>query len=168
MTAARLLRYYPRAWRERYGEEFLATAGSDRLSMQQVIDITSGAIDAWLSSDVRNATRAAGAAATGGGTMTVRTMLCSRSNVRYTTRDSLIAACVMIGLTAAFSALGLVLKYAGWTLTSTVVLNVAVMGSMMISLPFWLMKGQPWKAQAVIVGGTLTFLIVISYFAAIT
>lgn len=100
--------------------------------------------------------------------MTVRTMLCSRSNVRYTTRDSLIAAGVMIGLTAAFSSLGLALKYSGWTVASKVVLNVAFMGSTMISLPFWLMKGQPWKAQAAIVGGTLAFLIVISYFAAIT
>jgi hypothetical protein len=28
-------------------------------------------------------------------------------------------------------------------------------------MPFWLMKGQPWKAQTVIVGGTLAILLLI-------
>jgi uncharacterized oligopeptide transporter (OPT) family protein len=32
-------------------------------------------------------------------------------------------------------------------------------------MPFWVMKGQPWKAQVVIVGGTVVFLIVISWVA---
>jgi len=163
VTAERLLRFYPRAWRDRYGGEFLATAGPGRLSLQQMIDIAAGAIDAWLSSDVRNATRAISTATSGGRTMTVRTMICRKSDARYTTRDGLIGAGIMIGLTAAFSALGLALKYSGWTVASEVVLNVAFMGSMTISLPFWLMKGQPWKAQVVIVGGTLGFLVLISY-----
>ena len=34
---------------------------------------------------------------------------------------------------------------------------------MTISMPFWLMKGQPWKAQVVIVGVTLTMLIAIGF-----
>jgi hypothetical protein len=165
MTARRLLRLYPPAWRERYGEELLEVVGQDSLTLQQGIDLVSGAIDAWLSADVRTATRAAGAPAPGGSTMTVRTLLCHSSGVRYTTRDSLIAAAVMIGLTAAFSALGLGLKYSGWTAASQIVLNVAFMASMTLSLPFWLMKGQPWKAQAVIVGGTLTLLIAIAALA---
>ena len=58
----RLLRLYPRAWRERYGEEFLATVGHGALHVQQVIDIVAGAIDAWLSADVRRATRGRAAA----------------------------------------------------------------------------------------------------------
>jgi hypothetical protein len=166
MKTTRLLRLYPRAWRDRYGEELLEVVGRDSVTLQQAIDIVSGAIDAWLSTEVRTATRAASAAAPGGSTMTVRTMLCHATDVRYTTRDSLFAAAVMIGMTAAFSALGLALKYSGWTATSQVVLNVAFMGSMILSLPFWLMKGQPWKAQAAIVGGTLVLLVTISAFAA--
>ena len=168
MTAERLLRLYPRAWRHRYGEEFLATAGPDRLSVQQVIDITSGAIDAWLSTEVRKATRAASAATSGGRTMTVRTMICRKSDVPLHHERWDVAAAVMIGVTAAFSALGLALKSSGWTVASQVVLNVAFMGSMTISLPFWLMKGQPWKAQVAIVGGTLAILIAIGYLAALT
>ena len=37
----------------------------------------------------------------------------------------------------------------------------------MLSMPFWLMKGQPWKAQCAIIGGTVLFLTVISYVAAL-
>lgn len=44
-----LLRLYPRAWRERYGDELLALVGRGALRPQEVIDIVSGAIDAWLS-----------------------------------------------------------------------------------------------------------------------
>lgn len=166
MKAARLLRLYPRTWRNRYGAEFLAAAGDEALTFQQHIDIVSGAVDAWISADVRQATRPA--AAGGTTTMTVRTMLCHANEVRYTTRDSLLAAAVMIGVTATVSALGLALKYSGWTVTSQVVLDVAFFGSMTISLPFWLMKGQPWKAQAAIVGGTLAFLVLIAWLAALT
>jgi hypothetical protein len=166
MRAARLLRLYPRAWRDRYGEEFLDVVGQDAVTMQQAIDLVSGAIDAWLSTDVRTATRVASTAPAGGPAMTVRTMLCRKTDLRYTNRDSLLAAIVMIGVTAAASALGLALKDSGWTTTSQIVLNVAFTGSMTISLPFWLMKGQPWRAQAAIVGGTVALLVVIAWLAA--
>jgi hypothetical protein len=167
MTAARLLRFYPRPWRERYGDEFLATAGSGRLSMQQVIDITSGAIDAWLSTDVRNATRAAGAT-TGGGTMSVRTMLCSGSHVRYTKRDSLIGAAVMIGITAVMVSSGVALRRAGLTDAADMLTSLSFPVSSTLSMPFWLMKGQPWKAQAVIIGLTCAILIAMGYIGSIT
>jgi hypothetical protein len=38
--------------------------------------------------------------------------------------------------------------------------------SLMISMPFTFMKGQPWKAQVVIIGTTLSILVVISSLAA--
>ena len=37
MTAEQLIRLYPRAWRDRYGEEFLATIGDKALHLQQVM-----------------------------------------------------------------------------------------------------------------------------------
>lgn len=165
MTAAGLLRLYPRAWRERYGDEFLATAGAGRLSVQQVIDIASGAIDAWLSSDVRNATRAISTATNGGSTMTVRTMICRKSDARYTTRDGLIGAGVMLAGTIALLVMAIVLRRAGWPVADEMARSLAFPLSMTISMPFWLMKGQPRKAQWVIVGGVVAFLVVISYFA---
>jgi hypothetical protein len=165
MTAERLLRLYPRPWRERYGDEFLATAGPGRLSLQQMIDIAAGAIDAWLSSDVRNATRAISTATSGGRTMTVRTMICRKSEARYTARDGLVGAGVMLAGTIGLVVMAIVLRKAGWPVASEMARSLAFPVSMTFSLPFWLMKGQPWKAQAVIVGGTLGFLVLISYFS---
>lgn len=43
MPSRFLLRLYPRAWRDRYGEEFLALVG-DRLTLQAAIDISRAAI----------------------------------------------------------------------------------------------------------------------------
>ena len=168
MTPDRLLRLYPRAWRERYGEEFLATTGPGTLSVQQVVDIVSGAIDAWLSADVRSASRAATVVAAGGSTMTVRAMICRTSNARYTTRDALIGSAIMIALTVILALTGNAVARAGWALSGEMIKNLAFSVPFTLSMPFWLMKGQPWKAQVVIVGATTAFLLVISYVAAVT
>ena len=161
MTAERLLRLYPRAWRERYGDEFLAIVGDNRIGMQQAIDIVSGAIDAWLSADVRNATRVASAAPSGG-TITMKSIpFCDRNNARYTTRDGVIGAGVMLVGTLVFVLLGFAAKAGGPPPAGEMLLNLAFPGSLVLSMPFWLMKGQPWKAQVAIVGGLLAVLVAI-------
>src|SRR5688572_32795298 len=132
MTAERLLRLYPRAWRDRYGGEFLATAGPGRLSVQQAIDIASGAIDAWLSSDVRNATRALSTATSGGRTMTVRTMICRKSEARYTTRDGLIGAGVMLAAAIGFVVMAFLLRRAVWPTAGEMARSLAFPVSMTI------------------------------------
>jgi hypothetical protein len=158
-----LLRLYPRAWRERYQEEFVAMVGSRPVSAQQVIDIVSGAIDAWLSADVRRASQALGPIPTGARAMTLKSMMvCDQSKLRMTTRDGMIGAAVMLAGSAAGSLLGIAARRAGWTLTADVLLNLAFPGSMMLSMPFWLMKGQPWKAQAAVIGTTLALLMLIT------
>ena len=81
MNGADLLRLYPRAWRERYGDECLAVVGDRRLGFQQVIEILSGAIDAWLSSDVRRAVQPQGVSYHSGGS-TMLEAICADSNVR--------------------------------------------------------------------------------------
>jgi hypothetical protein len=164
MNAERLLRLYPRAWRDRYGDEFLALAGPGSLSLQQVIDVVSGAIDAWLSTEVRHATRAAAA---DGGTMTVRAMLCSKTDTRYTKRDGLIGAAVMIAGAIVFAVAGTALKQAGWSQASEAVLGMSFTVPLTLSMPFWMMKGQPRRAQVVIVGVTTTALIAIAWLAAV-
>ena len=166
MTAERLLRLYPRAWRERYGDEFLAIAGDRGLGLQQTIDIVSGAIDAWLSSDVRNATSAAGAAPSGG-TMTLKSIPFCDSNPRYTTRDALIGAGVMLLGTLLMMLLGFSAKAGGPPPAGEMLINLAFPASLVLSMPFWLMKGQPWKAQVVIVAGTLAMLGLIGAIASV-
>ena len=110
MTADRLLRLYPRAWRERYGEEFLEFVGPGRLRPQQVIDIVSGAVDAHLSREVRRST-----APEGGGAFMLTSLkaACARTGPRITTRDGVIGAAVMIVASLVFVALGTVLKRQG-------------------------------------------------------
>ena len=162
MLRERLLRLYPHAWRERYGAEFLATVEPGSLNVQQVIDIVSGAIDARLSSDVRRATARTRVAPSAGGPMIQKSLtICARNQARYTKRDALIGAGVMLGTTLVFTIAGLLTRRAGWPAIGELLLSLGFSASLTLSMPFWLMKGQPWKAQVVIVGGTLAFLIAI-------
>jgi hypothetical protein len=167
-SAERLLRLYPRAWRERYGEEFLATVGDSALHAQQVIDIVSGAIDAWLSADVRTATAAGRIAPGGEGLVMLKSlMICEQTKLRITRRDSLWGAAVMIGGALIFSLAGIALRRDGWLVTGEILKSLALFGSLALSMPFWLIKGQPWKAQAVIVGISLAFLVAAGYLASL-
>ena len=166
MLRERLLRLYPRAWRERYGAEFLATVEPGPPTVQQVIDIVSGAIDARLSSDVRRATAASRVAPSAGGPMTEKSLtICARNQARYTKRDALIGAGVMVGATLVFTIAGTAARRAGWPAVGEVILSLAFFASLALSMPFWLTKGQPWKAQVVIVGGTVAFLVFIGWLA---
>jgi hypothetical protein len=164
-NADQLVRLYPRAWRERYAEEFLAMLGPNRLRLQQVIDILSGAIDAWLSADVRGATRVASAT---GGHLVKTIAICERNKQRYTARDGLIGAAIMLTASALFAFFGTALRRSGFQVAGEMVLSMSFPVSCTLSMPFWLMKHQPWKAQAVIVGGTLAILAAISLFAAMS
>src|SRR5688572_21522429 len=109
-----LLRLYPRPWRDRYGEEFLATAGEGPLHAQQAIDVFFGAIDAWLSGEVRRAVRVGNIPASrGGGSMFKSMLACETTRYRATTGDALIGAAVIIGLSALFSVFFIAAKRAG-------------------------------------------------------
>jgi hypothetical protein len=164
----RLLRLFPRAWRRRYGDEFLETVADRSLGPQQVIDIVSGAIDAWLSADVRRATMATRAAPNGGGRMMLKALsVCERNRVAYTMRDALRGAGVMIVASLILTMAGVVARRGGWSMTGEALTSLSFFAALILSMPFWLMKGQPWKAQVVIVGGTLTLLVAIGYLAAL-
>jgi hypothetical protein len=167
-VSERLLLLYPRAGRRRYGEEFLATLGPGAPSAQQWIDIVSGAIDAWLSADVRRATGAYGIAPEGGSPMTVRSAwVCEGTKRRYTTRDALIGSGVMLGVSLVLVVLGVTARRGGWPLTGELLASLAFPVALTISMPFWLMKGQPWRAQAAIVGGTVLLLVLIGLVASL-
>lgn len=164
MTARTLLRFFPRAWRERYGDEFVTTAGDANLNAQQVIDVLFAAADAWLSADVRRAVRPLSTAMAGGNVMTVKTLMCG-SNARYTTRDGLLAAAIMIGLTVVFAIGANWAEREGAITANAILSNLAFFGPLLLSSPLWLTKGQPWKAQVLFIAGTLIFLSVIGWFA---
>ena len=66
-------------------------------TLQQMIDIVMGAIDAWLSLDVRRAAKSYSTASNEGGSTLLKSMMaCERGNFRVSIRDGLIGAGVMI------------------------------------------------------------------------
>jgi len=160
MRHDRLLLLFPPGWRARYGDEFLATLEQRSLNSRQVIDILFGALDAWLSADVRNVS-ASRAVAHEGGLMSLKSlMVCERPPTAVTPRDALVGAAVMLAGSIVFKVLARastdVFPAASHTLT-----DLAFLAPFTLSMPFWLMKGQPWKAQTAIVGGTLAILLLI-------
>jgi len=94
-------------------------------------------------------------------------MVCEPAVPRYTMRDSLIGGGVMIAGTVVSTVLGILARRNGWTVTGEVLVSIGFFASLTLSMPFWLMKGQPWKAQAVIIGGTLAFLIASGFLASL-
>ena len=168
---SRLLRLYPPAWRARYGEEFLETVGDVGLHPQLVIDMLSGAVDAWLSADVRRAVRdpreerLAETSKPGGEPMLARTLIsCGATRSRMSIRDALLGAGAMIALSAATGMLLVVARRQGWSDSSMAILQMlAFPGSLVIVGPFTYLRGQPWRAQAVFTVVPLVLLVVIAY-----
>jgi hypothetical protein len=167
VTARQLLQLYPRAWRERYGEEFADFVGDRRLSVQQVLDIVGGALDAWTSRSVRASVRGSVAGNSTGGANMVHTLKlkCATRTPRYTTKDALIGAGVMIAVTFVLLALGIASNRSGYAVLGETLKGLAFPASMLLSMPFYLTKGLSWRAQTVLLGVPMAILIVISYVA---
>lgn len=172
---SRLLRLYPAAWRARYGEEFLETVGDVGLHPQLVIDMVSGAVDAWLSADVRRSLRdprderLAETPKPGGRPVSTRTLIsCGNSRSRMSTRDALLGAGVMIALSAVSAMLLVVARRQGWSDSSIAILQmIAFPGSLVLTGPLTFLKGQPWRAQAVFTVVPLALLVVIAYLSSL-
>lgn len=162
MTGRQLLRLYPAAWRERYGDEFLEVAGDEPLDLQGVIDVVSGAIDARLSGRVRPAGVAV-KGQTGGVMLRVLKNGCRTNGLRMSIRDSLLAGGIIIGVTLLAVAVSFQLREAGHGVVAETIMGLAMPFSLTATFPLTFMKGQPWRAQVVIVGGTLAMLTLIGY-----
>ena len=164
MTARQLMRLYPRGWRARYGEEFVEVIGEKTLSVQQAIDIVAGAVDAWVSPAVRASVRGPATSGSGGATMIQELkMKCVTTTPRYTTKDGLIGAAVMIGSTVALLAIGIAARRLGYTVAGEALKGLAFPASLLLSMPFYATKGQSWRAQFVLLGIPMLILVVISY-----
>jgi hypothetical protein len=163
MTAESLLRFYPRAWRARYGAELLQLVGPRALSAQQTFDMLAGAVDAWISPSVRAAVRRQPSAAAVKGGLMVRQFLlkCSTSNhnqYRMTTRDGLISAAVLLAVSLVFTAAGIYASSLGYTMTADILKSIAFPGAVLLSMPFGVMKGQPRRAQLIVLGPTMLLI----------
>jgi len=163
MTARQLLHLYPRAWRERYGEEFVETIGARPLNAQQAIDIVGGAIDAWIT--FKSATtrlRTPG----GGEVMTQQwKAICATSGVRYTKRDALISAGVMIAASFLLVAAGIYARRTGRLELGEALVSVSFPIALTVALPFAILKGQPKTAQVASVVFSTLILIIATWIA---
>ena len=167
MTARQLLQLYPRAWRERYGDEFAEFVGDRRHSVQQVVDIVGGALDAWTSRSVRASVRGSVAGNSAGGATMVHELKlkCATRTANYTTKDALIGAGVIIGVSFVMLALGIAANRSGYATAGETLKGLAFPASMLLSMPFYLTKRLSWRAQTVLLGVPMLILIAISYLA---
>jgi hypothetical protein len=167
LTVRRLLSLYPRAWRERYGEEFAEFVGDRRLSAHQVVDIVGGALDAWTSRSVRASARGSVVGnSTGGATMVQALKVkCANRTGNYTTKDALVGAGVVIGVTFVLLTLGIAANRSGYPTLGEILKGLAFPASMLVSMPFYLTKGLSWRAQTILLGVPTLILVAISYFA---
>lgn len=170
MKADRLLWLYPRAWRERYGDEFLALVGNRPLHVTQIIDIVSGAIDAHWSSDVRAMASRGQVTQLQGGTAVIEALKQSCIHDKpaiLSKRDAWIGASVMVAGSIVLSALGIWFNRAGFETFGEAVKAAAFPVSMLLSMPFTFVKGKSWKAQCVLVGIPLAIVLFLTYVAAL-
>jgi hypothetical protein len=144
------LALYPRAWRERYGEELVELVGGRRLGFFDWIDIVSGAIDARLSSDVRRA--AASSAAGGGSAVTVLHALRLRQcgKVAISTREALIGAAVLVVGSLAAVGVKLWLAAAGYPEAGRLVLDLSFPVLYFTVTNALFFRGQSWRARLVL------------------
>ena len=94
-------------------------------------------------------------------------MACDSRPSRVTPRDGLVGAGVMLGVCFLSLGLGIALRRSGWPAMGEVLKSLAFPASFTLSMPWWLMKGTPWKAQVVIVGGTTLVLVLLSWLAVV-
>jgi len=138
------LRLYPRAWRERYGEELLALVGERRLTVRDVIDLIAGAVDARVQ---------------GASMSAILKSRCLRPVERHTIADGLTAAGLMLLGTFAVSLAGIAANRSGFHDAGEFLKGLAFPVSLVAWSHYTYMRNQSRIAKLVITGGTLTILL---------
>jgi hypothetical protein len=146
-----LLRMYPRAWRERYGEEFLELLSGERPTPRLVLDVLAGALDARFNARLgARAVKPAAVASRGLAMIGGLTFRCG-ATPRQTRAEMLFSSLVLAGLM-----LGLTALYVGMRRLYGSALWVEALGfaAMPLSLAVWAAqiqwKGTSWAARAVL------------------
>jgi hypothetical protein len=163
VTSRSWLRLYPPAWRERYGDEFADLINGRPLTAAAVIDIVSGAIDARLSSTARMSRLGKSSAGEGVVMIDALKQSSAQRGVPFTVRDGLIGAGLIVCGSVVFSAVGILLRLNGWPNFGHAIRSLAFPGSLMLAMPATWLKGQPWRAQVVIIGGTMAIVVLAGY-----
>jgi hypothetical protein len=94
-----LLRLYPKAWRERYGEELADLLARERLTPRLALDLLTGALDAQLHPQLAARTAPKAAGSSGGATVIGGFSFRCAATARTTTREDLRSALALAGST---------------------------------------------------------------------
>lgn len=157
MSPQSLLRLYPRTWREHYGDEFLEACGHEPLTLQQVIDIISGAIDARFAPQIHLA--ATGQSTEGTHMSATLKQACANRSANYTTQDGLKAAAFIIAGSFALIYGSRLAKQNELPELAQFLKSASVTVPMLLSSLFTFMKGQSPVAKLVIIGGPMLIIL---------
>ena len=170
MTADRLLWMYPRAWRDRYGEEFLEMLGGRDLMRSQVIDIVVGAVDARLSRDarVRAESPAVSTMAGGGAGMTTlfATTAARERQLPFGSRQGVLGGIALIVAYHGLKALAGLLVERGWQAAGDFVFYASFPAMAILFLNLTLLHRQPRRPRAHLVVGALSLVALLAGLAA--
>lgn len=108
---SRLLHLYPRAWRERYGEELVGLTEEHPLTVADRVGLVRGAWDAW-----RNPEMTPAAALAGGGMAVAGPPVAARAGTRRFAASLSLVAAGLFGLTVVSAILDPLLPHLGWRL----------------------------------------------------
>ena len=156
MKATSLIRLYPRAWRERYGEEFHDLVASHEARPRLIFDILIGALDARLAPQPQVAGQAKGAVA-GGSVMEVLKAGCGRSPAMSRV-EALKYALLIVGATAVTAVIVVWLKRAFGGNVWTEALGLATFSITPLVYTLMLMREHALRTRVVLGAALFAFL----------
>ena len=157
-----LLRLYPTAWRQRYGEEFASVLQGQRLTLGLVVDVLGGAVDAWLHPQGQTIE----VEITKGETTMTNEMIarCAAGGPRISQRDQKMASAMML-----LGALGMAVAYLVLTKFYHSAPAVQALGYAAMPAMYQLyvhgayLRRRRLSTQLVVTGGALAFIYLITW-----
>jgi len=150
-----LLRLYPRAWRQRYGEEVASLLVAEPRSFRLFLDLIAGAIDAWLKPQWTPAVSPSPSSTSGGQQIMSSTFrMCSRSG--FSNAEMRQSAAWMLGGSLGFATMAVVLQlWFGQTILSQTLLYSSYPLALILSSQCTYLKRYSRAARWTILGATL-------------
>ncbi len=153
-----LLRLYPRAWRERYGAEIEEVIGAQRPSLQLLVDLLGGAIDARLKPQAFARRLQAETSDARGETDMVHRLKCGDAAVaNMTIRESMISGGMSIGFALVLAA---VLFATDNELVETILLTMSP-GIFVLGVQWHYLRGHSLPARIGLIAAPLVILFLI-------
>lgn len=139
------LRLYPRSWRERYGDELAALVGDRSLTLREVVDLISGAVDAHVTQ--------------GGSVFATLKSRCVQSGPPQTVGEGLVGAGLLVLGSFVLSAVGIAVNRSGLHDAGEFLKSLAFPVSLVIWSHYSFMRRQSRVAKVIITGGSLAILV---------